>query len=142
MSELLVRPSSKAIKFRYFLCLLAAAAIFGYGRWSGTPLDLLLVLPGIVFLWSLFQHLALRYTTLRIAGGALRFEQGMLSRSTRSMELSKVQDVRVEQSLGQRILNVGNLTLESAGETGRLAMLNVDRPHEVANRILTAARER
>jgi uncharacterized membrane protein YdbT with pleckstrin-like domain len=140
MSDLLVRPSSKMIKVRYIVSLLIAAAIFSYGRYADTPLDLLLILPGIVIVWTATQHMALRFTTLRIAGGALRFEQGMFSRSTRTMELAKVQDVRVEQSLGQRILNIGNLTLESAGETGRLTMLNVDRPQEVADRILSAAR--
>jgi hypothetical protein len=31
--------------------------------------------------------------------------------------LAKVQDVRVDQTLGQRLLNIGDLSLESAGGT-------------------------
>jgi uncharacterized membrane protein YdbT with pleckstrin-like domain len=142
MSDLTVRPSSKMIKTRYVFCVLLAAAIYGYGRWSGTQLNLLLAVPALLLLWTLSQHFALRFTTLRIDDGTLRFEQGVLSRSTRSMELAKVQDVRVEQSIGQRLLNVGTITLESAGETGRLTMLNIDRPQQVADRILSAARAR
>jgi uncharacterized membrane protein YdbT with pleckstrin-like domain len=142
MTDLIVRPSSKMIKARYVFCLLMGAAIIAYGRWAGKQLELLLAVPALLLLWTISQHIALRFTTLRIEAGTLRFEQGMLSRSSRRMELTKVQDVRVVQSLGQRILNVGNITLESAGETGALTMLNVDRPQQVADRILDAARVR
>jgi hypothetical protein len=54
------------------------------------------------------------------------------------LDLAKIQDVRVDQTVGQRILNLGNLTLETAGETGSLTMPNIDSPRQVADRILNA----
>ena len=60
----------------------------------------------------------------------------MLSRSTRTMELSRIQDVRVDQTLLQRMIGIGTITVETAGETGRLSMANVDRPQTVADIIL------
>jgi uncharacterized membrane protein YdbT with pleckstrin-like domain len=65
----------------------------------------------------------------------------MLSRSTRTMELTKVQDVRVDQTFFQRMLGLGNLTIQSAGETGQLTINNIDRPEAVGDFILESARK-
>jgi uncharacterized membrane protein YdbT with pleckstrin-like domain len=139
VGELVVRASTKLIKLRYLLSAILAAAILIYGRLAGLPLDTLLIVPAALAVWTALQHLSLRFTTLRIAGGKLHFAKGVLSRSTRSLELAKVQDVRVDQSIGQRLLNLGNLTLETAGETSTVTMLNVDRPRQVADLILGEA---
>ena len=57
------------------------------------------------------------------------------------MEIKKVQDVRVDQSLGQRILGVGDISIETAGESSRLTMVSIDRPQAVADKILEAAHQ-
>jgi uncharacterized membrane protein YdbT with pleckstrin-like domain len=119
--------------------VVTAAVILVYRQYSGKGLELLLIVPALLLLWTAGRHLSLRFTTLTIEAGRLRFEQGVLSRSTRTMDLAKVQDVRVDQSLGQRILNLGNLTLETAGEAGILTMANIDRPRKIADAILVAA---
>jgi membrane protein YdbS with pleckstrin-like domain len=51
-----------------------------------------------------------------------------------------VQDVRVDQTLFQRMFRMGNLSVETAGETSLLTMRNVDNPDQVANEILHIAR--
>ncbi len=56
------------------------------------------------------------------------------------MELSKVQDVRFDQTLGQRIIGTGDLSVETAGETSRIVMASIDRPREVAEHILELSR--
>jgi uncharacterized membrane protein YdbT with pleckstrin-like domain len=141
MADLVVRPSTKMLKVRYVLSLLLAGAVIVYGRYANLPIDILLIVPAAMILWTSVSHLSLHFITLRITKGKLLFEQGVLSRSSRSLELAKVQDIRVDQSIAQRMLNIGNLTLETAGETGRMAMLNIDRPREIADLILGAARE-
>ena len=57
------------------------------------------------------------------------------------MEVAKVQDVRVEQSFMQRLLGIGTISIETAGETSRMTMAGVAQPHEVADYILEAARK-
>jgi uncharacterized membrane protein YdbT with pleckstrin-like domain len=66
---------------------------------------------------------------------------GLLSKTTRNIQLSKVQDVRVDQSLGQRMLGVGNISIETSGETSRLTVANIDSPHAVADEIIAASQE-
>jgi uncharacterized membrane protein YdbT with pleckstrin-like domain len=63
----------------------------------------------------------------------------MISKSTRNIQLYKVQDVRVDQRIAQRLWNVGNLSIETAGEASRLTIHNVDNPQALADDIMTRA---
>ena len=101
----------------------------------------LLILPAAIVIWTLMRQLQLRYTKLSVSGGKLRYETGMMSRSVRTMEVSKVQDVRVDQSFMDRLLNLGTIAIETAGEASGLTMAGVEDPQEVADSILEAARK-
>jgi uncharacterized membrane protein YdbT with pleckstrin-like domain len=83
--------------------------------------------------------MARQFTKATIAGDRLRYEVGAFSKSTRNISLPKVQDARVDQSVMQRMFGVGNLSIETAGETSRLTIRNVDRPQHVADEILAAS---
>src|SRR5579863_4727892 len=69
----------------------------------------------------------------------LRYETGMLSKATRTIQLSKVQDVTVRQTLAQRMGGVGDLSIETAGESSRLTFPNIDGPQAVADQIIDAS---
>jgi membrane protein YdbS with pleckstrin-like domain len=138
-----ISTSVKTIKIGYILCLLLAIGIAGYliaihnqddRMWA------LLALPALVALYLVSRHIRRRMVKLTILEDRLRYEAGFLSKTTRTMELTKVQDVRVDQTVGQRMLNIGNLSLETAGESSRIVMPSVDRPHEAADRILALSR--
>jgi len=143
MEDTVIRPTTKFIKLGYaaVLVLIAAAAVGA----SMLPLDYaqyrpwMMGLPVLLFVWPTRRHLRCRFTKATIAGDKLRYEIGMLSRTTRNISLPKVQDARVDQSLIQRLFGVGNLSIETAGETSRLVLLNIDRPQEVAEAILAAS---
>ncbi|MGH9673685.1 MAG: PH domain-containing protein [Bryobacteraceae bacterium] len=133
----------KFVKFSYCFWLLVAVALAAYNYWyleapQQGPLYLLAI-PAFMILWTLTRHIGRHFVVLSLDGGRLRYETGMLSKSTRTLEVGKVQDVRVDQSFAQRIVGVGTLTLETAGETGRLSMDDIDSPQRVAERILDAA---
>ena len=142
-SAFVLRPSLKLVRPFYTVAFVLAALIFFYNnnRDEGRQ-DWLLVLPALVLLWTIVRQISLRFTSLTIQGTRLRYEQGMVSKHTRTMELSRIQDVHVQQTVMQRLLNIGTLSIESAGESGRLQMSNVDNPQAVADYILDAARAR
>ncbi len=54
--------------------------------------------------------------------------------------MGKIQDVTVRQSFGQRLMNTGDLLLESAGESGAMGIQNLDNPREIADGILSVFR--
>ncbi len=80
-------------------------------------------------------------TRLTVEGGHLRWESGLVSKATRTVELEKIQDVRVDQSLGQRMMGIGDLSLETAGGSSRIVMRAIDQPQPVADHILELARQ-
>ena len=141
MPDTIIRPSVKLIKLTYWLAILLAALVLAYSYVDSAPRGIvwLLLLPALVFVAAAVAHVSRLFTKLTVTGDRLRYESGILGKSTRTMELAKVQDVRVDQSLGQRMLNLGNLSIETAGETSRMTIGNIDRPNEVAERILEAA---
>lgn len=140
MSDSSIRPSLKLVKLGYVLAVVLVAATYGAQRYYKKPEPPWLpAVPAVLLLWPLKHHLSRGFTTLTTMGDKLRYETGMLSKTTRTIQLTKVQDVRVDQSLGQRMLGLGNLTIETAGETSKLTIEDIDHPQAVADRIMESA---
>ncbi len=138
-----LRTSVKIIKFGYLLCVLLAIGIAVYllsihnedqRMWA------LLAIPALGLAILAIRHMRRRLIKLTILDDRLRYESGVLSKSTRTMELTKIQDVRIDQTLGQRMLDIGNLSLETAGESSRIVMRSIDNPHAAADHILELSR--
>ncbi|MCC6589764.1 MAG: PH domain-containing protein [Bryobacterales bacterium] len=143
VAHMVVRPSTKLLIPHYVLSgLVFVAGIVVYLQYPEYR-NLAYALLIVAIVWdvvTIIKHMKRRFVSLTLDGDRLRYEEGMLSKSTRSLNLAKVQDVRVEQSVMGRMLRVGSLTLETAGETGRLTMENIDSPQQVADHILALAR--
>lgn len=139
-----VRPSVKLLVPHYVIAgLLFVAATVVYLKYE-TQTNLAIAMYVAAIVWAIAtatRHLKRRFIALTLDGDRLRYEEGMLSRTTRSLNLNKIQDVRVQQSVGQRLLSIGSLTIETAGETGQLTMENIDNPQYVADHILALSRQ-
>ncbi len=134
-----VRPSLRLVRPFYYVSFLSAAILYGFINNSESRQHWPLVLPALLLLWTVRQHILQHFHVMTIGGGKLRYETGMLSKSTRTMDVAKIQDVRVNQSLWQRMFGIGSIGIETAGETGGLTMANIDQPQTVADYILEAA---
>src|SRR4051794_23052948 len=140
MPDLIIRPTAKFLKAGAALAVLVFLALeILILSWKGT--SLVLLAPVLILLWPALIALDRRFTRAVISGDRLRYETGMTSKSTRTIQLSKVQDVRVDQSMMQRIVNIGNISIETAGETSRLTIANVDNAQELADEILNRAQQ-
>lgn len=138
-----LRASLKMVKLGYVLSLLLALAIAVYLLAMDNRDDrmwALLGVPAILAFFVMLRHLRRTLTRLVVLNDRLRYESGLFTKTTRSLELAKIQDVRVDQTPGQRLLNIGDLSLETAGGTSRIAILSIDRPQEAADRILELSR--
>lgn len=141
MSDLIIRPTLKFINMGLGL----AAVVFlgleglylGMGGHSGNTW--LMALPPLIFLWPLSRWMRRQSSKATVSGDRLRYESGILSRTTRNIQLTKLQDARVEQHVMQRLFNVGNLSIETAGEASRLTIPNVDHPQALADEIMNRA---
>jgi putative membrane protein len=144
MHALLVRQSLKFIILAYIVCTLAeVGVVVAYYTWKldQVPLWAPLIPFLAVDLLITIRLVRAVSTKLTVLEDRLRWESGLVSKSTRTIELDKIQDVRVDQTLGQRMLGVGDLSLETAGGSSKIVMRTIDHPQPTADRILELARD-
>ncbi|MEJ7934283.1 PH domain-containing protein [Sphingobium sp. AN558] len=65
-------------------------------------------------------------------------ERGLFSRQRTEIALSSIRSVRITQSFGQRLFDVGNVELFSAGDVAEIAIRNMPRPGRI--RAIAASR--
>jgi membrane protein YdbS with pleckstrin-like domain len=142
MAELVIRPTMKFIYFGYAIVLLIVVALIVVSmgvQWpEWIPMDWqpwIPWVPMLLLLWPLKRHMRNRLTRMTILDDKLRYETGLLSKTTRTILISRVQDLTVHQRIGQRIFGVGDLSIETAGETSRLTILEIDQPQRIADHI-------
>jgi uncharacterized membrane protein YdbT with pleckstrin-like domain len=112
------RPSWRSIIGFYLLGLLAAAAAFAIGLLAadaGIGAAAGGVVLAIVLLWGYLKRFHTRYA---ITNRRLRIRRGILSRDVEETRLERVQDVKVSQHLGQRMLGVGTVDFGTSAESG------------------------
>jgi uncharacterized membrane protein YdbT with pleckstrin-like domain len=142
MADMVIRPTLKMVRFLHWVVFLVALAILIYIQNTPTSHDWWwLVFPALILVYATFLQIRRRFTVITILGDKLRYESGVFSKTTRIIVVTKVQDVRVEQTLAQRMFHVGDLSIETAGETSRLTILMIDSPQDVADQILDASHE-
>jgi membrane protein YdbS with pleckstrin-like domain len=142
MAEMIIRPTMKFIYLGYLLVIVIVVALVVALMRVQWPHEIPAALqpwipwlPVLLLLWPLKRHLRQHFTKITILDDLLRYETGILGRSTRSILISRVQDVTVRQRIGQRIFGVGDLSIETAGKTSWEAFVNFDRPREIADHI-------
>src|SRR5438874_10774780 len=97
---MVIRQSAKLIIVGYVLFGIMELAILTL--WLATdqhpnaPFWVPMLLPEVLLVFLAIRHVRRLSTKLTIAGDRLHYEQGILGKSSRILELSKVQDVRVD----------------------------------------------
>ena len=144
MPELIVRPTAKFIRAGAILAaiLFLVVEIAYLASWRNyESLSWVPIAAPLVLLWPAQRWLRRHFTKAVVGADRLRYEIGITSKSTRNIQLSKIQDVRVDQRLLQRLWNVGDLSIETAGEASRLTIRNVDDPQTLADDIMNRAQK-
>lgn len=141
MPDLVIQPTTKWMRLLYWMAFLVVCISVGVyvNRYEDRVSPWILLIPALLFILPLRAHIGQRFTKITVSGDKLRYESGLTSRTTRTIQMSKVQDVRVDQTLWQRLAGIGNLTIETAGETSRLTIENIDRPQAVAEMLSDTA---
>jgi uncharacterized membrane protein YdbT with pleckstrin-like domain len=144
VSDRIIRPTSKFLKAGAILLAAVVAgleiAYFAKMR-DERDLDALAAVLPLILLWPALRWMRRRFTKAVVAGDRLRYETGLASKSTRNIHLMKIQDVRVDQTVIQRLFSVGDLSIETAGESSRLVIPNIDDPQQVADELMTLSHQ-
>ena len=128
--------------------LVTAIVVMGF-LGDGTAKDLLtyIVLAMLVVsgCWVAIRYLKWMTTHFVITSQRLIFRQGVLGRSGIEIPLDRVNNVNFHQSMFERIINAGDLLIESGGEDGQQRFTDIHNPDDVQNLIhslLTESRDR
>ena len=139
VEEIIIRPSLRRAK----LGLTVAAAIlfavlYAYYLFRDQLAWWFVIVGVMPFAAPLLAWIDHSRTCLTLSGS---FHTGFIATATERIDVSKVQNVRVQRSLVDRLWGVGTIVIETASESGRLVMQHVDRPTWVADKILEAGIE-
>jgi putative membrane protein len=143
MSDMIIRPTMKFIYMGYavvFVIVVASSiALMRVQQWPtwipSSWQSWIPWLPVLLLFWPLERHFRNRLTKMTILDDRLRYERGLLGRTTRTILISRVQDVTVHQRVSQRIFGTGDLSIETAGAASRETISQIDRPREIADHI-------
>lgn len=101
-------------------------------------LVLVLLAWGVPLLRLGYRKLSIRY---RATTQRLFHEEGILRRTTNRVEMIDADDVTVEQTIFERLMNVGTVRVDSSDRTHPvLLLIGIESPLEVAERIDAARR--
>jgi membrane protein YdbS with pleckstrin-like domain len=142
-----INPSLKPVMFLYAACVVVGALITAGVVWVGQsmkggeiPFETIaitfVVIVGVLSCSVVVIHIRRNSTHYILTDRNLTISTGILSRSAMHIPLHKVQDVSVRRTLLDRILNLGTIVVESAGQAGRIPEINVDSPVRVCDTIL------
>jgi uncharacterized membrane protein YdbT with pleckstrin-like domain len=102
------------------------AAVIPAGRQQGQfRLGVLALAVVLLFFFVVVPLLRWRTTHYVITTHRLLFREGVLARRGRDLGLSRITDVAYTQTLWERIINSGTLTIESAGEGGATVLRQI-----------------
>ena len=117
-----------------FWTVVAAAAvvvtmiILPSGSWGTVVLVAVGLVALILFGWLAFWPVVVwRSTHFVFTNERVLLREGVFNRRQRDIPLSRVNDVSSDQTLLDRILGSGTLTVESAGERGQSVLRNIPR---------------
>ncbi len=104
--------------------------------WVVIPLGLaLLLIPA-------FYHLRKRMVRYTLTESTVEIDEGLISRTTRSIPIRRIQDVTVSAGFGQRLLGFGDIVIDNAGRDGeRITLKNVNGPRKCADMLLRQMRQ-
>ncbi|MGY1804686.1 PH domain-containing protein [Blastococcus sp. SYSU D00922] len=113
------------------LLLVVGAASFGAalvpdGRQQGV-LRLVIVVAAVLLLLVTVLVPLLRWRTTHyvVTTHRLLFREGILARRGRDLGLSRITDVSYSQTLWERVVNSGTLTIETAGDSGATVLRRI-----------------
>jgi uncharacterized membrane protein YdbT with pleckstrin-like domain len=139
-----IRPTALFIYIGYILAALAGIGLVVALWYLGLPVGywwvslLAGLTPLLIPAYHHFKRNMVRYT---VTDAKIEIDEGFISRTTRNVPLSKIQDVTVTASIPQRLLGFGNLIIENASETeGKIVLENINSPKHYADQLLRQIR--
>lgn len=148
-----LKPTLVFIWVMYFVAAiawLAVAAILGLivgavsssSIWSGWGILILLIIGVVLFAFPAYKHILRSREVYTLTNHNLQMRFGLIAKTVRNIPVAKIQDVTVTAAVWQRLLNMGDIEIDSASEGGTIILDNIHYPNRYADMIMAEARRR
>ena len=147
-----LRPTMIFVLIRYIVSavvVVAAAAVMGVlnnrnpTAVTGQTAFLVILAIGVVaFIFPVYHHILRLREVYTLTDSKLEMRYGLIAKTVRNIPLRNIQDVTVTASVWQRFLNLGDIEIDSASETGKITLDEIHHPERYANQILAELRRR
>ena len=106
-------------------------------KYTAIALFVLILIIVLYMIWQLIGWYATEYT---LTDSRIIIKSGVLRTKKSYMPYATIQDVNTSQSILDRIINVGTISLYSAYDNSQLELANVSNPSEIENIIFSNIR--
>jgi membrane protein YdbS with pleckstrin-like domain len=147
-----LRPTMIFVLIRYTIAALfviAVAALMGvlnnrYPETVNGQIAFMFILGVglIVFAYAVYHHIERLREVYTLTDHKLEMRYGLIAKTVRNIPLRNIQDVTVTRSVWQRFLNLGDIGIESASESGKITLDDIHHPDRYANLIMAGLRRR
>lgn len=134
-----INPTLKFVWAGYVLTAAAAFLIVAFlSLLLPAVSPIIFVVVGLLLLLiPVYFHARQKLSRYTLTADKLEIDQGLISRTTTSIPLARVQDVTVKSTVTQRLLGLGDIIVDNAGTDGdRIVFVNIDRPRKYADILL------
>jgi len=132
-----IGPTLKFIKLGYVMAVLAAIVLVALLALTPIPTWMSVIIGLMLLLIPAYFHLQQRTISYSLNDQCIEVDSGLISRTTRNVPLTRIQDVTVSASPMQRLLNFGDVVIDNASEDGgKVIIRNIDSPREYADKLL------
>lgn len=94
---------------------------------------ILLLLILVLFLWIIWDLLSWKYTSYIITNTRIISKKGILRKNKSFIHFDKIQDIRVSQSITERIIASGDIEIYSGHDFTTMLLYDVPNPGKVEN---------
>ncbi len=143
-----LRPTMIFVYMWYALAaivVLAVAAVVGMlssePGWFKDSAFVVIALAGLLaFSVPVFKHVMRRRSVFTLTNHNLEMRYGIIAKTVRNIPVDHIQDVTVTSAVWQRLLNLGDIEILSASESGKIVLDDIHNPSRYAKIILNEMR--
>lgn len=101
----------------------------------GFILTMLLVPFGIGLFILIYWYMVCKTTTLQLNNNDLMYSKGILNKDRIEIDIRSIRTVRVYQSLLNRMLDVGTVSVYTAGDVPEIEVKGIPQPNDIREMI-------
>lgn len=137
-----ISPTMMFVKAGYVLAALGALLLVAaFSAFTSLSAWLAVLIGLFLFLIPAFYHGRQKLVRYTLTDSKLEIDEGLISRSTRSVPIRRIQDVTVSSTVLQRLLGFGDLMIDNASdEDGKVILKNINTPKQYADVLLRQMR--